>query len=70
MINIKVDATNESENPRGYIIGTVGGKNNATGGLNQVLRCTNLTLATKGSYMNKQVQVVLGETTLIHPYTR
>jgi hypothetical protein len=31
----------------------------ATGGLNQVLGCTNLTLAPTGSHMNKQVQVVL-----------
>jgi hypothetical protein len=30
-----------------------------TGGLNQVLGCTNLTLATTGSRMNKQAQVVL-----------
>ena len=31
----------------------------ATGGLNQVLGCTNLTLAPTGSHINKQVQVVL-----------
>jgi hypothetical protein len=31
----------------------------ATGGLNQVLGCTNLALATTGSNINKQVQVVL-----------
>jgi hypothetical protein len=31
----------------------------ATGGLNQVLGCTNLTLAPTGSRMNKQAQVVL-----------
>ncbi len=31
----------------------------ATGGLNQVLGCTNLTLAPTGSHINKQAQVVL-----------
>jgi hypothetical protein len=31
----------------------------ATWGLNQVLGCTNLTLAPTGSQINKQVQVVL-----------
>jgi hypothetical protein len=31
----------------------------ATGGLNQVLGCTNLTLAPTGSRMNKQAQLVL-----------
>ena len=31
----------------------------ATGGLNQVLGCTNLTLAPTGSRITKQVQIVL-----------
>ncbi len=31
----------------------------ATGGLNQVLGCTNLTLAPTGSFMKKQAQLVL-----------
>jgi hypothetical protein len=30
-----------------------------TDGLNQVLGCTNLTLASTGSHMNEQVQIVL-----------
>jgi hypothetical protein len=33
----------------------------ASGGLNQVLGCTNLTLAPTGSQMNKQAQVVLAK---------
>jgi hypothetical protein len=41
----------------------------ATGGLNQVLGCTNLTLAPTCSHINKQVQVVylVGEKTPTHP---
>jgi hypothetical protein len=38
------------ENPRGYRLGKVSGKTFATGGLNQVLGCTNLTLDPTGSF--------------------
>jgi hypothetical protein len=38
-----------------------------TSGLNQVLRCTNLTLAPTDSHMNIQAQSCLGEITPAHP---
>jgi hypothetical protein len=60
MISFKTDTTNNKiENPRGYRLGTATGKTIFHWGLNQVLGCTNLTLAPTGSHFNTQVQVVL-----------
>jgi hypothetical protein len=58
---------NEKENPWGYHLGTVIGKTICHWWLNQVLGCTNLTLAPTGSHINKQVQSCLGEITPTHP---
>ena len=50
---------NEKETNWGHRLATVSGKTICHWGLNLALGCTNLTLATIGSNINMQVQVVL-----------
>jgi hypothetical protein len=61
MISFKTDTKNnlKNENPTVTALERSVTKQFAAGGLNQVLGCTNLTLAPTGSHTNKQVKLSL-----------